>query len=195
MRIIARTLAALLLGALSIFAAGLPASAAVAGCQPATPGYAGSGVCSVTVTKAQAVCLNGVVQLSYEVGTEPTVASSVDLKWINPAGPAFTLTGQPLTGTVVWPASIPKVALDVQFISGATATVRVDPTAASSSCTVSKVLSVTVPTSPSSSSSRVLSATGAEVLPFVVTGGGLLLVGAALLVVRATRMRRLSAQN
>lgn len=191
MRTIARTLAALLLGALSIFVAGSPASAAAGGCQPATPGYTGSGVCSVTVTKAEAICLNGVVQLSYVVGTGPTAASSVDLKWLNPAGPAFTSTGQPLTGTVVWPASIPKVALDVQFVSGATATVHVDPTAASSSCTVTKVLSVTGPTS----SSRVLSATGAEVLPFAVTGGGLLLVGAVLLVVRAARLRRPSVQH
>ena len=187
MRHLGRTLAALLLGALSIFAAGLPASAATAACQQPTPGYAGSGVCAVTVTQAQAACLNNVITLTYAVSTEPDDAATVDLTWVNPAGPTATVTGQPLSGSVVWPSSVPKVAMDVQVAAaGATATVRVDPTAASATCRASGVLSVSNPTS----SSRVLSATGAEVLPFAVTGGGLLLVGMTLLLVRAARLRK-----
>ncbi|QTE28976.1 hypothetical protein [Pengzhenrongella sicca] len=186
MRHLGRTLAALLLGALSIFVAGLPASAATTECQQPTPGYAGSGVCAVTVTQAKAACLNNVITLTYAVTTEPDDAATVDLTWVNPAGPTASVTGRPLSGSVAWPSSVPKVAMDIQVAAGgATATVRVDPTAASATCNASGVLNVSDPTS----SNRVLSATGAEVLPFAVTGGGLLLVGIALLVVRAARLR------
>lgn len=210
MRILARTLAVLLLGALSIFAAGLPASAAGDTCAEQDPGYGASGVCSVVVADPSAVCLSGFVQLTYKVSTAPDGAATVDLTWVNPAGANVTLTGQPLAGTVTWPASIPKVAVDVQFASGpTTATARVDPAAANASCTASRVLSVTEPATPSASrvlsapsssvpavtSSRVLAATGVEILPFVGVGAGLLIVGTGLLVARAARSRRTGAQQ
>jgi len=193
MRHLSRMLAALLLGGLSLFAAGSTASAATNDCHEASNGYPASGVCAVKVTKAEAVCLDGVVTLTYDVMTSPATATTIDLRWVNPAGPAFEQTGLPLTGTVAWPASIPKVALDVQFISGATATVHVDPTAANATCSTSRVLAAHDPTA--STSSRVLAATGAEILPFVVIGGGLLLVGIALVVTRTMRHRRLDSQQ
>ena len=210
MRHPARIPAALLLGALSVFAAGLPASAAGDACVGQRPGYGASGVCTVTVPDPKVVCLNGVVQMAYQVGTEPDDAATIDLTWVNPSGPNVVQTGQAVAGTVTWPASIPKVAVDVRFASGAaTATARVDPSAASASCASSRVLSVTESATPSSSrvlsapssnvpavtSSRVLAATGAEILPFVGVGAGLLIVGTGLLVARAARSRRIDAQQ
>jgi len=190
MRNLARSLAALLLGALSVLAAGLPASAQVDGCQRQETGYGASGVCVVTVAQADAVCVNGVLQLTYRVIAEGTDATTVDLHWRGPAGSEVVLAAQPLAGTVTWPASIARVATDVRFVANPEATVRVDPAAANAACATptSKVLSVSdeAPTR----SSRVLAFTGAEVLPLVAVGAALLLAGAGVLVARAARQRR-----
>ena len=203
MRNLVRSLVVLLFGAFAVLLGGLSASAQTGDCQRQETGYAASRVCSITVNKAVAVCVAGAVQLSYQVSVAPAGASTVDLRWGNPA---VVQTGQPLAGTVAWPASVPTTAVDVQFVSGASATVRVNPAAAVEACTTSRVLaasdtsSTVVPPAshqPSTffSSSGVLASTGSDVLPLVVTGGGLLLAGVVLLTTRAVRNRRTAAQQ
>jgi hypothetical protein len=202
MRNLARSLVVLLFGAFAVLLGGLSASAQTGDCQRQETGYAASRVCSITVDKAVAVCAAGAVQLSYQVSVEPAGASTVDLRW---GDPAVVLTGQPLAGTVAWPASAGTTAVDVQFVSGATATVRVNPAAAVEACTTSRVLAASDTSStvvpPASHqpagffSSGVLASTGSDVLPLVLAGGGLLVAGAALVATRAIRNRRTAAQQ
>ena len=194
MRHLARSLAALAIGTASIFAFGLPANAAQdPACSQQDNGYGASSVCVVNVIAADPICPAGALQLSYEVTASGTDATTVDLRWVNPGGTDVVQTGLPFTGTVNWPASIPKTTTDVQFVVGTEAVVNVDPSVALSKCLTSgsKVLSVSNP--KSSGSSGVLALTGSDVLPYAAVGGGLLLAGTALLLVRSARTRRAEA--
>ncbi|RYV49920.1 hypothetical protein [Pengzhenrongella frigida] len=193
MRHLARSLAALTLGTASVFVAGLPASAQDEACTEQDTGYGASGVCVVEVLQADPICPAGVLQLTYQVTAEGTEATTVDLRWINPGGTDVVQTGQPFSGTVDWPASIPTRATDVEFRVGTELAVNVDPKVALAKClpSGSKVLSVSDTTSSASTgSSGVLAFTGSEALPFAVAGGGLLLAGTALVLVRSARARR-----
>lgn len=185
MRNLTRSLAALLLGALSVFAAGLPASAQGDSCDQQDNGYGASGVCSVTVLEAKPICPSGVLQMVYSLTAEGTSATTVDLHWLGTGGSDVVLAAQPLAGTVNWPAAVAQAPVDVRFVAGAQAVVSLNPTAALATCVTktSSVLSV-------AESSAVLASTGAEVLPYLAAGGGLLVAGAALLVARAARQRR-----
>ena len=187
MRHLARSLAALAIGAASVLAFGLPASAQDPACDQQDTGYGASSVCVVRVAKADPICPADALQLQYVVTAEGTPATTVDLRWINPGGSDVVQTGLPFTGTVNWPASIPKKATAVEFVVGTDVVVNVDPTAALATCASgSKVLAVSNPTS----GSRVLALTGSDVAPYVAVAGGLLFAGTALILVRAARSRR-----
>lgn len=190
MRHLARSLAALTIGTASVFVAGLPASAQDEACTDQDTGYGASGVCVVEVLEADPICPAGVLQLTYKVTAAGTEATTVDLRWINPGGTDVVQTGQPFSGTVDWPASIPTRATDVEFRVGTELAVNVDPKVALAQClpSGSKVLSVSDTTS--TGSSGVLAFTGSEALPFALAGGGLLLAGTALVLARSARARR-----
>ncbi|MGV8965584.1 MAG: hypothetical protein ACOH2F_04840 [Cellulomonas sp.] len=185
MRHLARSLAAVALGAASVVAFGLPASAQDPACEQQT-GYGASNVCVVDVAKADPICPANTLQLQYVVTAEGTPATTVDLHWINPSGANVVQTGLPFTGTVDWPTSIPQKATEVQFVVGTDVVVNVDPTAALETCSSSKVLSV----SDTTSGSQVLAFTGSEIMPYALAAGGLLFAGTALILVRSARSRR-----
>lgn len=189
MRNLTRSLAALLLGALSVFAAGLPASAQGNSCDQQDDGYGASGVCSVTVLEAKPICPSGVLQMVYSLTAEGTSATTVDLHWLGTGGSDVVLAAQPLAGTVNWPAAVAQAPVDVRFVAGAQAVVSLNPTAALATC-VTKTSSVLSVAETPARSSAVLASTGAEVLPYLAAGGALLVAGAALLVARAARQRR-----
>ena len=179
MRDMTRFLAVLAIGAASVFASGLPASAADPTCTEESAGYGASEVCVVRVAQADPICPADTLQLQYVVTAEGTEATTVDLHWLNPGGTDVVQTGQPFTGTVNWPTSIPQKATEVQFVVGTDVVVNVDPTAALETCA-----------SPPTSESGVLALTGSEPLPYALAAGGLLFVGTALVLVRSARSRR-----
>lgn len=190
MRHLVRSMAALLLGAASVFAVGLPASAQD-DCQQQENGYGASEVCTVTVVEAAAICTpTGAIQLYYQLRADGTTATKVDVHLLNPAVAEVVYAAQPFEANLPWPASIGNRPVDVRFVVNPEVTFRVDPAQAyaAPACVTktSKVLSVgeTTPTS------RVLAATGADVLPFVAGGAALLLAGAGILVARSARQRR-----
>jgi hypothetical protein len=209
---LARSLAALSLGAASVFVAGLPASATTDPCLGQDTGYGASNVCVVNVVAATPLCpAPSALQLSYAVTVTGTELTTVDLHWLVPGGSDVVQAGQPLTGTVDWPTAVPQATTDVTFVAGAQSTVSVNPTAAlaSDTCTSESGVLPTSPSTPVSNdvpaesqavaavsavapapASGVLAVTGAEVLPYAVGAGGLLLAGTALVLIRSRRVHQ-----
>lgn len=185
MRHFGRSLVAVAIGALAVVATGLPASAATEGCERGDASYGASDVCIVNVVKADVICPAGSLELAYTVTASGTPKTTVDLHWTSTGVAEVVQTDQPFSGTVAWPASIPKTATDVKFVVGTEAVVRVDPAAALAACGGSKVLVVSNP-----KSSGVLAATGSESLPLLLGAGALLLVGTVLVLARSARARR-----
>lgn len=173
-----RALAAFLLGALAVFAAGMPASAATDPCKGQGTGYGAGGVCVVTVLRANPGCsASGALTVSYKVTVAGTTATKVDLHWLKPGGSEVVLAGRPLSGTVAWPASIPRATTQVRFVAGGDAVVTVNPTTAlaSAACVADP---------------GTLASTGSETGPIAATGVALLIAGAGILMARSARQHR-----
>lgn len=178
MRRLTRALAAFLLGTLAVFAAGTPASAAADPCNGRGTGYGAGGVCVVAVLRANPGCsATGALTVNYKVTVTGTTATKVDLHWLKSGGSEVVLAGQPLAGTVAWPASIPIRATQVRFVAGGDAVVTVDPTTA-----LAPAACVGDPAT--------LASTGSETGPIVAIGGALLIAGAGILLARAAQQRR-----
>ncbi|WNB85173.1 LPXTG cell wall anchor domain-containing protein [Cellulomonas sp. ATA003] len=160
--------------------AGTSASAATLPlCEPGD-GYVPGETCQSRVA-AEAECPDGSAEIVYSV--EGATGSTVDLTWNGTA-----LPGQPLSGTLTWPAGNTADATLVFATTPAT-TVTVDYP-----CEESGVLPA--PETPSRSTDRaesgVLAETGATGLP-IALGGGALIVGGAAAVMLARRNRQAGA--
>ncbi|NMR20515.1 hypothetical protein [Cellulomonas fimi] len=188
MRPLARSLAVVLFGLLSVLAAGLPASAQVGTCDRQDNNYAAGGVCAVSVEEAVPACPAGVLELRYRVVPSGTSATTVDLRWQAPGGEVLS-AGLPLTGSVAWPATVPRGAVDVRFVAGGEATVRVDAAAVAATCVVPMSEVLSAGNAAPVRSSQVLAATGFDAVSLVAAGAALLVVGAGVLVGRSLRQR------
>lgn len=109
MKKMARAFAALVLAVAAVPAGIAAASAAPA--SPSTTQECGSGYnyvpdvgCSPVKGVASAACLKDAAYLSYAVDVPG--ARSVDVTWRNPGGADVVVTGQPLSGTLLWPGAV-----------------------------------------------------------------------------------------
>lgn len=156
------------LGGQSAYAAALP----VCGGSTGSAGIPGN-TCDVDVT---AECPQGssTTQVRYAVSPSATPAS-VDITWTNTPGNDVTVTGQPLSGTLAWPAPSARTAT---LVFGTNPSVSVDVVNACQSGQ-----SAVLASGPRTTrSSGVLAETGAAAGPALAIGAGALLVGGTSLV-------------
>lgn len=163
-------------------------SAAVAadtdGCTDTGDGYVSERVCEVEVT-AEATCTGqGRPLLGYTVRPVGTSATTTDITWLNPDGPDVTLEDQPLSGELPWPAAAWALdGVDVRFAVNPETTVTIGRPDAAAGCVVQA--GGPVP----GAESGLLAATGFTGAGVAGIAGGLLLVGAALVVAGRARRR------
>jgi hypothetical protein len=189
-------------------------------CLDQQEGYAPSGVCQLVVVKAVAVCRDGAPWLDYAVKPEGTPNTTTTIVWGDASGPhSLTQASLPLTGSVLWPGVVrdsqgnvtdwpgwrlvngqwvqgdewswvrPTVSVTFHVSAQATVTVAYVPDQAP--CANPPTAVVLADTG----GSAVLAATGAsDAEPLMLVGVGVLLLGGALLTVRALLRRRDSAR-
>ncbi len=69
-------------------------------------GYAASGVCQLVVLKADTVCRGDLPWLDYSLQAQGTPNTTATLTWGDPNGQHVTMSGLPLTGSVLWPGAV-----------------------------------------------------------------------------------------
>ena len=189
-------------------------------CVRQAAGYEAAGVCQLTVRSLKAVCVDDIAKVSYDVTAEGTPNTTVTITFVNPSGPAVVYADQPLSGSVNWPGTVvgadgkgvdwagwtqkadgtwiagdefswtlPSVQVRFKVNPEASATLAYPDVATGCAPARSEVLSATV-VSASTSRSGVLAATGSEATPVLLLGGGLVAVGAGVLVTLAVLRRR-----
>jgi LPXTG-motif cell wall-anchored protein len=160
---------------------GLGGQSAAAATLPVCGGSTGSAgipgnTCDVDAT---AECVSGTTQIRYAV-TPTATPASVDITWTNTPGSDVTLTGQALSGTLVWPAASARTAT---LVFGTNPAVSVDVVNACASAEGAVLASGPRTTR----SSGVLAATGAAGPALAIGAGALLVGGTSLVLLRRTR--------
>lgn len=184
----------------------------VQACDDPGDGYFVDGVCQLVV-EASAACDVGVPYLTYATVVEGSSATDLDITWVNPAGDDVVLTGQPLSGRLLWPGvelgpdgrptdypgwvrNADGTWTEGDSMSWVADTVQVSFRANPEATTTVRYPTATAACVPTQTVSRLLdrpvaaalSDTGFSVLPFAGAAGGLVLAGGLLLAV--TRFRR-----
>lgn len=80
-------------------------SASPYACEKTDDTYSRGGVCALTVVKAAPACVADVPVLDYELLAEGTPHTTATVTWVNPDGADVVLTGQPLSGRLLWPGA------------------------------------------------------------------------------------------
>ena len=188
MRALMRGLAVLVTAAAALWA--VP-SAATAADTPSDPcqvaeGYAAPANCQVLVEDVQAVCTDDLsgANLHYTLTVAGGLAADkVTVTFADSSGKTVSASGQPLSGTVAWPASIKTTKATVTFTTE-TATPYTASRALTTPTCISQVLA-----EGGNPASAVLASTGAQVGPLLAIAGGLLVVGLAIVVFTVRRRR------
>ena len=156
-------------------------------------------MCKVEV-KTAVVCPGGVPYLGYTVTTEGVAPATVDVVWVNPTGADVTLTGQPLSGSLLWAGATAGVAgqgaawarptVEVRFLTTPEASVVV--THPTTTCSAGGASAGGAGTAAGSGVSQarsggLLSATGLTTAPLLAVAGGLLVLGTAAVLVTRRR--------
>ena len=177
-------------------------------------GYAASGVCQLVVLKADTVCRGNLPYLDYSLQALGTPVTTATLTWGNPNGQHVTMTGLPLTGSVLWPGAVADAqgnAIDWPgwtLVNGVwvqhdqwdwvrpsvPVTFEVNPSATITAHYPEETAPCADPVSTAvlaDSGSAVLASTGtSDATPLMFGAAGALLLGALLLALRAAARRR-----
>lgn len=189
MRAIVRGLAVLIVAAATTMSLSSVASAATATdpCEVAD-GYAAPANCKVLVEEVTAACTDDLTgaNLSYALTVEGGLqASTVTVTFADTAGHTSSVSGQPLSGSVAWPAAVTAKSATVTFTTETSTPYAVATTVKTPSC-VSAVLAAEDPAT--GGVTQVLAATGAQIGPLLGVAAGLLVAGViALLIARRRR--------
>jgi hypothetical protein len=62
--------------------------------------------CELNVGVLEPICDNDVPRLRYFIDVVGSPNTTVKITWINPDGPDYVQSGQPLSGTVLWPGAV-----------------------------------------------------------------------------------------